>query len=176
MKENNRMFQEKLERNSQDSTAAQGSRSVAYPESRLLNRPSYQNQQSSFKPKITLEEYKSANLGKGGYGIGGGVVGSTHLGYSNPDSGRSYSPHKRAFEDSSILDRESSPERRVRFLKEKVNEMRYTDYQAKVGMLNKVKDYFRVNWKDMSAKKKRRIIGMIKRMEAEVDVIEHEVT
>ena len=104
------------------------------------------------------------------------MVGSTHLGYSDLDSGRSYSPHKRAFEDSSVLDRESSPERRVRFLKEKVNEMRYADYQAKVGMLNKVKDYFRLNWKEMSSKKKRRIITLIKRMEGEVDVIEHEVT
>ena len=43
-------------------------------------------------------------------------------------------------------------------------------------MLNKVKDYFRQNWKEMPSKKKRRIIALLKRMEGEVDVIEHEVT
>ena len=49
--------------------------------------------------------------------------------------------------------------------------MRYNDYTSKVMVLNKVKDYFKQHWKQMGVKKKKKIIGIIKRMESEIDVI-----
>ena len=59
----------------------------------------------------------------------------------------------------------------MNFLREKVREMRYNDYTSKVIMLNKVKDYFKEHWKKMGVKKKKKIIGIIKRMEGEIDLI-----
>lgn len=43
-------------------------------------------------------------------------------------------------------------------------------------MLNRVKDYFKHSWRAMPTRKKKRIIGLIERMENEIDLIEREVT
>ena len=88
------------ERPSLDSTGAQGSRSVDTPVMRMQNRPVYEK--SGFKEAMReqREEKIAERMGKlvrGGYGIGGGVVGYTRMDISNPSTGRSYSPHKRAF-------------------------------------------------------------------------------
>ncbi len=72
-------------------------------------------------------------------------------------------------EDNALLGRESSPARRVRFLKERVNEMRYAEYSGKVAMLNKVKEYIREHWRGMGEGKKKRLIKLVRRMEREVD-------